>query len=106
MCKTIERLLDLRAGTGNKLLHVLDIGCGRGQDIPKWKLARVQYMVALDFSEECIKTYEERWRTSHEPYRLFTLKQDFTSRDLYYQIEHSFYDIVSAQLCFHYMFGT
>lgn len=65
MCKKIERLLDLRAGTSNRLLHVLDIGCGRGQDIPKWKLARVQYMVAVDFSEECIKSYEERWRTSH-----------------------------------------
>jgi hypothetical protein len=37
---------------------------------------------------------------------LYTLVQDFTSRNLYYEIEHSFYDIVSAQLCFHYMFGT
>jgi mRNA (guanine-N7-)-methyltransferase len=85
---------------------VLDIGCGRGQDIPKWKLARVSYMVAIDFSEECIRSYEERWRNAREPYRLHTIVQDFTSKDLYNQIEHSFYDIVSAQLCFHYMFST
>jgi ubiquinone/menaquinone biosynthesis C-methylase UbiE len=32
------------------LLHVLDIGCGRGQDILKWKEAKVKYMVACDFS--------------------------------------------------------
>lgn len=50
MCKRIEQELDLKSGTDNKLLHVLDIGCGRGQDILKWKLARVQYMVAVDFS--------------------------------------------------------
>ena len=31
---------------------------------------------------------------------------DFTKRELYNQIAHSFYDIVSAQLCFHYMFKT
>lgn len=106
MCKLIERELDLKTSTDTKLLHVLDIGCGRGQDIPKWRLARVQYMVAIDFSEECVRTYEERWRASHEPYHLLTLRKDFTSKDLYYDIEHSYYDMVSAQLCFHYMFGT
>lgn len=58
MCKLIENVLDLKASNDHKILHVLDIGCGRGQDIPKWKLARVQYMVAVDFSSECIKSYE------------------------------------------------
>lgn len=106
MCKLIERELDLKTATDSKLLHVLDIGCGRGQDIPKWRLARVSYMVAIDFSEECVRTYEERWRASHEPYRLLTLRKDFTAQDLYNEIGHSFYDVVSAQLCFHYMFGS
>ena len=63
-------------------------------------------MVATDFSEECLKKYEERWRQGNEPYKLFTVAEDFTSMNLYYKIEHSYYDIVSAQLCFHYMFGT
>jgi mRNA (guanine-N7-)-methyltransferase len=31
---------------------------------------------------------------------------DFTKLDLYNSIEHAFYDIVSAQFCFHYMFQT
>lgn len=106
MCRLIEKELDLKSSTDTKLLHVLDIGCGRGQDIPKWRFARVQYMVAVDFSDECVKSYEERWRGCREPYQLYTLVQDFTSRNLYYEIEHSLYDIVSAQLCFHYMFGT
>ena len=105
-CRLIEKELDLKIGSESKILHVLDIGCGRGQDIPKWKLTRLQYMVAVDFSEECIRSYEERWRNNHEPYRLFTLTQDFTHQSFYYDIQHSYYDIVSAQLCFHYMFSS
>lgn len=71
----------------------------------KWKLARVKYMVATDFSDESIKAYEERWRVG-EPYRLYLVTADFTKLDLYYKIEHSMYDIVSAQFCLHYMFKT
>lgn len=56
MCKRVEKALDLKRGNNyNKLLHVLDIGCGRGQDLKKWKLGRVSYMLAMDFSEECLK---------------------------------------------------
>lgn len=88
------------------MLHVLDIGCGRGQDISKWRLARVAYMLANDFSPECISKYEERWQQAHNPYRLQTSTMDFTSKEFYSKIEHSFYDMVSAQFCFHYMFGS
>jgi|JI10StandDraft_1071094.scaffolds.fasta_scaffold525672_4 2-polyprenyl-3-methyl-5-hydroxy-6-metoxy-1,4-benzoquinol methylase len=51
MCSKIEKVLDVPKGKRDPLLHVLDIGCGRGQDILKWKLARVRYMVASDFSD-------------------------------------------------------
>jgi mRNA (guanine-N7-)-methyltransferase len=51
-------VLDLAKGKRDPILHVLDVGCGRGQDIKKWRLARVRYMVATDFSEECIKVYQ------------------------------------------------
>lgn len=64
MCSKIEQKLDLKKGGDRNILHVLDVGCGRGQDILKWKLARVQYMVAIDFSEECVKTYEDKWRNA------------------------------------------
>lgn len=100
-----RKFLTSKKGNG-ALLHILDIGCGRGQDIAKWRQARVSYMVALDFSSECIKAYEERWRQARNPYRLYTVPGDFTSKTLYSEIEHSFYDVVSAQFCFHYMFGT
>jgi ubiquinone/menaquinone biosynthesis C-methylase UbiE len=65
MCHKVEAKLDLKRGGDQRILHVLDIGCGRGQDIKKWKQKenRVQYIVAADFSEECIKEYENRWRS-------------------------------------------
>lgn len=77
MCRTLESTYDIER---NKypLLHVLDIGCGRGQDIKKWTVSRVKYMVATDFSEECLRAYEERWR-KNEPFRLYTTPADFTS---------------------------
>lgn len=105
MCGVLEHKLDLRKGNNEKLLHVLDIGCGRGQDIKKWQLARVKYMVATDFSEECLKVYEERW-SHNQPFKLYTTAADFTKFDLYKKIEHSYYDIVSAQFCLHYMFKS
>ena len=50
MCRILESVYDLRKGN-DQILHVLDIGCGRGQDIKKWENSRVKYMVATDFSE-------------------------------------------------------
>ena len=78
MCKKVENILDLKSGD-SPLVHVLDIGCGRGQDISKWRLARIAYMVSNDFSPECVKEYEERWRKMSCSYRLHAICQDFTS---------------------------
>lgn len=109
MCSRLQNKLDLRRQRDSKILHVLDIGCGRGQDIQKWRKARVSYMVATDFSSQCIKGtkgYEQRWSGTGCPYKLYTHVGDFTKTDLYHHIEHSYYDVVSAQFSFHYMFGT
>ena len=40
------------------------------------------------------------------PYKLFTYVGDFTSIDLFRNVEHCYYDLISAQFSFHYMFGT
>lgn len=83
MCAKLEKTLDIAKGKRDPILNVLDIGCGHGQDILKWKVARVRYMVATDFSEECIKTYQERWKEFREPFRLWTVTADFTKLELY-----------------------
>lgn len=106
MCSKVERILDMPKNSRDQILNVLDIGCGRGQDILKWKFARVRYMVASDFSEECIKAYQDRWKSFGEPFRLYLVTADFTQLDLHNKIGHAFYDIVSAQFCLHYMFKS
>ena len=59
MCSKLENVLDIAKSKQDPILHVLDIGCGRGQDIKKWKIAkRIRYMVASDFSEESLKVYQ------------------------------------------------
>ena len=50
-CRTLENILDIRKDDHYPLLHVLDIGCGRGQDVTKWRYSRVSYMMAVDFSD-------------------------------------------------------
>lgn len=44
----LHRIYDLPPSYNRNLLHVLDIGCGHGQDIKKWAVNRVKYMVAVD----------------------------------------------------------
>ena len=105
MCENLEKKLDLRRGGRDKILHVLDVGCGRGQDIKKWSKNRVKYMLATDFSEDSLKEYEERW-SAYQPFKLYTIAADFTKFDLYKKIEHSYYDVISAQFCLHYMFKS
>ena len=105
MCENLEKKLDLRRGGRDKILHVLDVGCGRGQDIKKWSKNRVKYMLATDFSEDSLKEYEERW-SAYQPFKLYTVAADFTKFDLYKKIEHSYYDVISAQFCLHYMFKS
>lgn len=39
------------------LLHVLDIGCGHGQDISKWSHNNVGYIVGIDVSKGALDTY-------------------------------------------------
>jgi hypothetical protein len=51
MAGKVERILDIPKDKKGPILHVFDIGCGRGQDIKKWRLAKVRYMIANDFSE-------------------------------------------------------
>lgn len=48
----IQRIYDLPLDYNGKLLHVLDIGCGQGQDIKKWsnKENRVSYLFGVDIS--------------------------------------------------------
>jgi|JI61114C2RNA_FD_contig_21_5511844_length_587_multi_2_in_0_out_0_1 SAM-dependent methyltransferase len=46
----LQRIYDLPPSYTRNLLHVLDIGSGHGQDLKKWQVNRVKYLVAVDIS--------------------------------------------------------
>lgn len=101
----VRKALDLRSNTTQKTLHVLDIGCGHGQDIGKWGKNSVAQIVGVDVSDKALDTYVNRWKTS-ELYDFTPIHMSASNPELYRRISGSYYDIVSAQLSLHYLFGS
>lgn len=51
----VRKALDMPpSSTQRNLLHVLDVGCGHGQDISKWGQNNVGYIVGIDVSEKAL----------------------------------------------------
>ena len=103
----VRKSLDMPpSSTQRSLLHILDIGCGHGQDISKWSQNGVGYIVGIDVSEDALSEYLNRWRSKSNIYDFFKIMLSAADPGLYSLISHSYYDIVSAQLSLHYMFGS
>ena len=85
--------------------RVLDLGCGRGGDIEKWKECKVGYVRGIDISTNEID--EARRRASACIHTLLP-KCEFHVADLTKPIEQEEekYDVVSAMFCIHYFFGS
>jgi len=101
----LHMIYDLPSGYNSNLLHVLDIGSGHVQGYNKWSANPVKYLVAVDISAESLEEYRTRWKKDHT-YTLKSVAMNASSPDLYSAVEHTFYDIVSSQLCMHYMFDS
>ncbi|KAL7419707.1 mRNA cap guanine-N7 methyltransferase [Cryptotrichosporon argae] len=92
--------------------RVLDIGCGKGGDLNKWKQARIRLYVGVDIAATSVEQAAQRYHTMNRPGfdgRFFAhdcyakpisdvLPDDLRVRDLY--------DNVSMQFCMHYAFES
>lgn len=91
-------------------VNVLDIACGKGGDIPKWKSSRIKHLVGIDIAGDSVKHAMERYKErvagrkggfSAEWYACDCFKDDINLLIKAPQI-----DLVSCQFAFHYCFES
>ncbi|OWZ50983.1 mRNA cap guanine-N7 methyltransferase [Cryptococcus neoformans A2-102-5] len=89
---------------------VLDVGCGKGGDLNKWKQARIGLYVGLDVADQSVQQAADRYRRMPKPgFDAFFYAHDCFSNPLSdvlspeLQIK-DLYDNVTMQFCMHYAF--
>ena len=91
---------------------VLDLCCGKGGDIHKWKLCNSGHYVGMDIAEHAISHAIERFKKykQNEIFpAIFVKNADVsdTSLDINYIIPSNvLFDIVSCQMSMHYIFNS
>jgi len=95
-----------------KNASVLDLCCGKGGDLHKWKLSNCGHYVGMDISEHAINHAVERFKKYDQrdifP-AIFVKKADVSDQtlDINYIIPPNVkFDIVSCQMSMHYVFNS
>ncbi|KAG8831482.1 mRNA cap guanine-N7 methyltransferase [Serendipita sp. 399] len=96
--------------------RVLDIGCGKGGDIQKWRNAGIKEYVGLDLAIVSVNQARERWQNwngnkSDRFDATFAQLDCYThylseSEELGPQVLSQPFDVVTMQFCMHYAFET
>lgn len=84
--------------------RLLDLGCGRGGDLDKWKECRIGYIRGLDISSKEIE--EAQRRASLIRTQIPRCRFDVADLTQPMEQEPDTYDTVSAMFCIHYFFGS
>lgn len=112
-------LTKLRQQVGRRApISVLDLACGKGGDMLKWKKGEISHLVCADIAALSLQQCESRFkemieRTKQERHsnELFTaefITADCTKQSLkeLYKDPNTKFDIVSCQFAFHYCFES
>jgi mRNA (guanine-N7-)-methyltransferase len=86
--------------------HVFDCACGKGGDIPKWKLKSVNSYVFADRSSKSLTAAYEKFLTLDTPCRSRFLFGDIFGTDISPFISDLSFHLVSCQFALHYAFRT
>ncbi|XP_078071800.1 mRNA cap guanine-N(7) methyltransferase [Mustelus asterias] len=96
-------------------ISVMDLGCGKGGDLLKWKKGQINKLVCVDIAdisvEQCIQRYDDMKNRCYSNERLFAaefVRADCTKELLTekYQDPDILFDICSCQFVYHYSFET
>lgn len=111
----IGEILEQVRGAGHQQVSVLDLGCGKGGDLLKWRRGGINHLVCADIAgvsvEQCKSRYEEMKRRSHAHEKIF--KAQFITADCSKELlaeklddPELQFDVCSCQFVFHYSFES
>uniref|UniRef100_A0A3P9A4Z0 mRNA cap guanine-N(7) methyltransferase n=1 Tax=Esox lucius TaxID=8010 RepID=A0A3P9A4Z0_ESOLU len=110
----IGEILD-KVRQGHRELSVLDLGCGKGGDLLKWKKGHISRLVCADIAavsvEQCQGRYEDMKKRGHHNERIFSA--EFITADCSKELltdklkdPEMMFDVTSCQFVYHYSFET
>ncbi|XP_041823256.1 mRNA cap guanine-N7 methyltransferase [Melanotaenia boesemani] len=111
----IGEILEQIRDSGHKQVSVLDLGCGKGGDLLKWRRGGISHLVCADIAgvsvEQCQSRYEEMKRKSHANEKIFSaqfITADCSKEDLSEKLDNAelMFDICSCQFVYHYSFES
>jgi mRNA (guanine-N7-)-methyltransferase len=93
------------------LINVLDLGCGKGGDLLKWKKANVSSVTFVDIAENSLNDCQSRFNDNRYPparYEAEFIHLDATRDKLKLKLKNpnKVFDLVSSQFVIHYSFET
>ncbi|XP_071781082.1 mRNA cap guanine-N(7) methyltransferase [Centroberyx gerrardi] len=110
-----EILEQVRQEEGGGAVSVLDLGCGKGGDLLKWKKGGIRHLVCADIAavsvDQCQSRYEEMKRKSYANEKIFSaqfITADCTKEPLSQKLDDPqlMFDICSCQFVYHYSFES
>ncbi|XP_069005983.1 mRNA cap guanine-N7 methyltransferase [Embiotoca jacksoni] len=111
----IGEILETVRGAGPQPVSVLDLGCGKGGDLLKWRRGGINHLVCADIAgvsvEQCQSRYEEMKKKSHFNDRMFEaqfITADCSKEVLSEKLDDPelMFDICSCQFVYHYSFES
>ncbi|XP_032078947.1 mRNA cap guanine-N7 methyltransferase [Thamnophis elegans] len=96
-------------------ITVLDLGCGKGGDLLKWRKGRISKLVCTDIAgvsvQQCEQRYQDMRNRGRQNDRFFSaefITADSTKELLCkkYRDSNMYFDICSCQFVYHYSFET
>ncbi|KAM9838760.1 mRNA cap guanine-N(7) methyltransferase isoform 1-T3 [Aulostomus maculatus] len=111
----IGEILEKVRGAGHRQVSVLDLGCGKGGDLLKWRRGAISHLVCADIAavsvEQCESRYEEMKRRSHTNEKIFSaqfITADCTKEVLSEKLDdpEMMFDVCSCQFVYHYSFES
>ncbi|MEQ2252822.1 hypothetical protein ILYODFUR_025790 [Ilyodon furcidens] len=111
----IGEILEQARGTGSRPVYVLDLGCGKGGDLLKWRRGGISHLVCADIAEvsveQCQSRYEDMKRKSHAKEKIFSaqfITADCSKEVLSEKLDDPelMFDICSCQFVYHYSFES